>query len=347
MLDVTKMRRIAEDLYVDATQRCFGNPGVGALKDLLDRLVQIYRRADPGIRSSPLFVVVEVPGKSKVSLGAMATRISDVAHLKNELEGQCCALLSGRNALEIYPASGFDPIHVSQEAIVYSIDADEEKIYVMGEVYRINNPSSDHASIFARPTFTSLRTALESYRVRFARESSCEILKAIWHDANRLILANKPEATMRKSLNQFLANVLQDAEVRPEQNNDETHPVDVKVTWTLSDHRAIIEIKWLGDSIAEDGTLGTAYRDARAVSGAKQLAEYLDQSATWGAGVNTRGYLVVFDARRRGLTLTVATIDAANGLHYESREITYPVDYPSIRKDYDEPTRFFMRPICS
>lgn len=346
MLDIDRMKRLAEELYVAAVQRSFGTEGVAALQDLIDRLIRIYRRIDPSIRTTRLVLVAPLPSKGPLELGPLLRAIPDVSLLTDEMDRECCAVLDGVNGFAMYGHSQLDLLGVSRSALVYVFQSSQEHFYIDGQVFRINNPSPSHASIFARPTFNSLRAALESYRVRVARESSCEILRGVWHDMHRLFLKAKPEPTMRKSLNQFLAHVLQDAEVKPEQNTDETHPVDIKVTWTLSDHRAIIEIKWIGASRKADGSLGTAWSDARAMAGASQLAGYLDNSAAWAAGVHTRGYLVVFDARRNALSSSRTHINASDGLYFEGEEIPYPHDYSRSRADYDAPTRFFMRPIC-
>jgi hypothetical protein len=168
----------------------------------------------------------------------------------------------------------------------------------------------------------------------------------VWDSENRICFKKKPEARMRQSLYQFLRAYLQDAEVRPEQNNDETHPVDVKVSWLFSIQRAIIEIKWLGDS-RDNGVIGTSYRPARANEGATQLASYLDQSQTWGSNVKTRGYLVVFDGRRRNVNDSTQALDEADGFYYRDKDIEYEPDYSKFRQDFATPVRFFMNPILS
>lgn len=149
---------------------------------------------------------------------------------------------------------------------------------------------------------------------------------------------------MRQSLHQFLRDAFPDAEVRPEQVVDESHPVDIKVTWADTTHRAIIEIKWVGDSVDEQGHPTTTYRDARARAGAKQLSDYLDGDAETAARLRTRGYLVVFDARRRGLTAGQSTISAADGLHYRDKEFVYDPEYHTTRSDFALPVRMFAEP---
>jgi hypothetical protein len=346
-LDIERMRRIAEDLYVVAVSQAFGAEGTHALRTLIDYLIRIYQRVDPSLRTEPLIVFIGLPSRTGPEIvGKSTVRIAGVDLIVHELDGLCCVQLAGGDELLVRPGKDVDVQSLSSVGIVYVLRERRESFIVNGVSYAITNPASTHASIFARPTFSSLKAALESYRVRVARVTACEILKQVWADERRLYLRAKPEATMRKSLNQFLANVLQDAEVRPEQNVDESKPVDIKVTWITSFQRAIIEIKWLGDSKADDGSVATCYRDSRANDGAKQLADYLDSSATWGGSVHTRGFLTVFDARRRGLDPSVPTISAADGMHYKDRDIDYDPDYSAHRPDFDRPSRFFMNPIC-
>lgn len=150
---------------------------------------------------------------------------------------------------------------------------------------------------------------------------------------------------MRRSLTQFLRSVLRTANVQPEQNVDETHPVDIHVSFLMTSQHAIIEIKWLGKSVKPDGSHdGTAYPQSRALAGAKQLAEYLDSTHQSSPHHGARGYLVVFDGRRAGLADGVTELEAANALHYENADITYSPDYSANRDDFDPPMRMFLYP---
>jgi hypothetical protein len=251
------------------------------------------------------------------------------------------------NSLQIYPLDTSVPVSVSQNSVVYHYSNGVEKFLIRGVEYRLRNPIIGCASVFCKPTFTSLVSALDNYRVKAAANTSCLILETVWNEASRWFFKAKPEHIMRKSLTQYLQNVLNDAEVRPEQNVDETHPVDIHVAFSFTDQRAIIEIKWMGDSVDDTGKVTTTYRPARALEGAKQLAEYLDASATWGAGVKTRGYLVVFDARRKGLAQGVTSLPGEEALHYRDSEITYQPDYSATRRDFHPPVRMYMFPVTT
>jgi hypothetical protein len=151
---------------------------------------------------------------------------------------------------------------------------------------------------------------------------------------------------MRQSLANFLAARLDAShEVREEQGVDESHPVDVKVTRLFSNRLAIIEIKWLGDS-RDRNHITVRYRDSRALEGAKQLADYLDMNRASAPNQVTRGYLVVIDARRRGLAETTTSISRTEGMHYRDIEIEYAVHHDQLRDDFEKPLRMFAEPVC-
>lgn len=346
VIDINKMRRLQSDLYVAAVTQAYGSEGIETLRKLIELIIQVYRRVDPGTRIQPLAFFCAVKSISK-PLPKVKYVLSDPSLVHHELDDACAAQIMGREGLHIRLLSDLDLAQLSNDAIVYRYAQGEEQFIIAGQTFQLTNPANGYASVFAKPTFTTLRSALDHYRARSALDSTCMILKTTWKDdRQRWYFSAKPEATMRRSLTQYLSNVLQDAEVRPEQIVDESHPVDIKVSWTLSDQRAIIEIKWLGDSMDEDGKPTTPYRDSRARDGAKQLADYLDASRTFGSSVKTRGYLVVFDGRRRGLSEAMTRLSQADGSYYRDTEIAYDPDYNAARSDFEVPMRFFLNPIC-
>lgn len=343
-IDLTKMVALSEDLYTSAARTAFGIDGQSALQHLLSGIVHIYRRLDPGLRSQPLVLFADSTASVTAVPGTPRT-VHSIGTLTHELDGACLVRVKTDNSLEIWDLDLSALPVLSQTAVVYSYCGGVEKFIIRGTEYRLRNPVIGCASVFCKPTFSSLATALDNYRLKAAAYTSCLILEEAWNEATRLFFKTKPEHIMRKSLVQYLRNVLDDADVRPEQNVDETHPVDIHVTFSLSDQRAIIEIKWLGKSIDPTGSrLATGYAHGRALEGAKQLAEYLDSSNTWGPGVKTRGYLVVFDGRRKGLKPGMASLPAVDALHYKDKEIEYDPDYSAKRDDFSPPVRMYMYP---
>lgn len=342
-IDLDKLVALNANLYTSATRSAFGDNGLEALQQLIGAIVRIYRRVDPMLRTHELVLFADA-GVTPVVLPGSPRRVLLIGNLADELDDACIARVNADNSLDIYPLDASALAALSQNAVVYHHHGKVEKFVVRGTDYRLVNPITGYGSVFCKPTFSSLATALDSYRVHTAAHTSCEILKDAWNEPARWFFKLKPERIMRKSLVQYLRNVLSDAEVRPEQHVDESHPVDVKVSFALTDLRAIIEIKWLGDSVDDTGKITTGYTQARAVAGAKQLAEYLDSSCEWGPNVKARGYLVVFDARRKGLVSGITTLPPAHALHYKDEDITYSPDYSTIRKDFEVPVRMYMYP---
>ena len=73
-------------------------------------------------------------------------------------------------------------------------------------------------------------------------------------------------------------------------------PWILKATWFMTNRLALIEIKWLGQS-RDDTSRKNNYSVVRAKSGAKQLADYMDADKVQAPTHESRGYLVVVDAR--------------------------------------------------
>ena len=316
----------------------------------MDMLTQLYRAHDPAERKDVLIVFIRPNGKG-ANTGLPSempiTELVAATSVQHELDRPCRVEVTENGRLRIFDIGTADLAALSSEAIVYVYEDGTEKFYVGGKTFAVINPAPTYASIFARPTFTSLEAALERYRTHVAPNTTCFILSDVWSESKRLFLKAKPEAIMRRSLHQHLRTSFTDAEVRPEQVVDESHPVDIKVTWADTNRRAIIEIKWLGKSRNDDGTLATPYSEARAREGAQQLADYLDSDRTAGPGLQTKGYLIVFDARRRGLNENSSTINADDGLFYRDRDITYNPAFHETRNDFAKPVRFFADPILN
>jgi hypothetical protein len=203
-------------------------------------------------------------------------------------------------------------------------------------------------SQFAVPTFSNLREALQHFARENIRESTCYIFRNVWKGDNRLFFRAKPEATIRNSLTQFLRNSMgADHDVWPEQNVDESHPVDIQVKPRFNNNRLmLIEIKWLGWSVAEDGHVTARHKNPRAQEGANQLAQYLEDQRRFAPSSVIQGYYVIIDGRRENLHEGAITIQRIDGMHYESKELDFSPAHHETRKDFDPPYRMFARPIC-
>jgi hypothetical protein len=347
MLDLSVMRQIVEESYVACVQQEYGDQGTSALKVVLDALPHIYARVEPELFPAGLTVFCRLPSvlSREEPEPQGAARVRGLVALVNSVFDGCVIEILGRDEYAVWQSDLFDLPGLSDSAIVYRYLQRREVFVVRGRDRPVLNPDPVHFSVFSRPTFSSLSDALEDYRDRLVRTCGCAHLQQIWADADRLFLKPRSEKVMRLSLHQHLARVLRDVEVRPEQVVDESHPVDIKVTWSLTNRLALIEIKWLGKSRG-DAAITTTYSDSRAREGAQQLAEYLDANRSMTSAYVTRGYLVVIDARRRGLTENTTAVSLVDGMYYARREIDYDPEFHRIRSDFEVPIRMFAEPVC-
>jgi hypothetical protein len=153
---------------------------------------------------------------------------------------------------------------------------------------------------------------------------------------------------MRNSLTQFLRNRIGgDHDVWPEQVVDESHPVDIRVQSKFTNNRLmLIEIKWLGYSVAQDGHITARHNEPRAQEGATQLAQYLDDQRRSAPGHIVHGYYVIVDGRRANLREGATTISRTDGMHFENRDINFATAPHCTRNDFDPPYRMFASPVC-
>ena len=171
--------------------------------------------------------------------------------------------------------------------------------------------------------------ALDEYYNKMAKSSVCNVLKNVWKDETNMEFCIKPEQYMQKSLWQFLHVSLRSHSVLREQTVDASHPVDIKIMWPILKVIALIEIKWLGDS----GKV--QYRDKRANDGALQLIQYIDASYRGEPDKHFKGYLVVYDGRRK----------KGQKDYYKFKEIKYKQEYlRDLRMSYK---RFYLETECS
>lgn len=231
-------------------------------------------------------------------------------NLKDAFISECAIVILSEDTFVI---DVFDNLFGGQAHLAYIYYSPlNEHLFIGNKAVPLPNYyDSTTSSIFAYPVYKELDQALNTYDKTLATNSVCGILKQAWSDDTKKEFCEKPEHFMRDSLWQYLRAVLRNHTVKREQIVDDSHPVDVKITWPIMSNVALIEVKWLGDS----GT--TKYRDARANEGAKQLIDYLSASSTEEPDKNFIGYLTVFDGRR-----------GRDGINqYQYREIDYKEEY--------------------
>jgi hypothetical protein len=360
VFDLENLKALVQLAYVPKVISAFGSEGEAAIKALLDAVRLLFQRVPPEAMQGPLTVIRGIGTTPASPLIARWGRVERPAG-HPELGSRLARAKAGNFMFVEVMADGslgfverdhdVDLVAAAAEGVIYRYEGRSDRILAKEHDVHVPKVSSILASVFCNPTLDSLSAALDRY-AQFARETSCHILATAWEggvDGPRLVLVNKPEATMRRSLAQALSLMLRDVSVRPEQNTDESKPVDIRVEWFASGASALIEIKWLGRSTAQqrqpkDHPTYTEYDDARARAGAKQLADYLDRQVRNSNATAPRGYLVVFDARRRNVDGPDDALSESDALFYESATIAYDPDYAAIRPDFETPVRFFLRP---
>jgi hypothetical protein len=239
--------------------------------------------------------------------------------------------------------------NVVTTGIIYQLLQGVETFSINGVTTAVPKVIEDAISQFLLNSFTDLREALLAYRDSMARTSKCHLLREAWAEENRLWFDTKPEYRLRRALHNYLYSYLRHdgIDLREEQNVDDSHPVDLKIVWRMENRSAIVEVKWIGKSINLKTNKVTAdYSDARARKGAKQLVDYLEKHRQEAAKEDTRGYLVVFDCRRKELKPKVTAVAKSDGFYYQNREVSYSPEFHKTRQDFDEPIRMFLEPVC-
>lgn len=342
-LDLEELRRLAQGLVTTHVEEAFGSEGTTALKDLLRALLRIYAYVEPeSLDRLQVFRPVQTTASIDES---RSIRIVSVEHLSSVVAGSSALKVNVDGTFQLWTDGLPSAEECGKCGPTYELSGGAETIRVLASVVPLPRPLEEQSSLFARPSFRTLSSALDHYSHRVARQSKCAELEKAWRDSRRIRFDAKPEKHLRKSLYRFLMSRLRDAEVREEQNVNESRPVDVKIAWQFSNRQGLVEVKWLGRSLSDDGK-ETRYSNSRAVEGAEQLAEYLDLNTESVPGHVSRGYLIVFDGRRKHYPTQAeeGPISGTDAMHYENKELVYP-DTILNRKDFESPRRFFMEPV--
>ena len=342
-------KKIAQDQFALLIREDYGVDGFEKLTFLTDAITNIYKHLN---FSSFTRIVIYTALDEGEALSLEHSESSDYVVYQSF---QNLAQINGteltievRENLDLLVSIDFIPsVDILREkAIIYERKRSSETILGKTKQKPLRQiPNAE--SYFSIQTYKELDVALEDYKVKVARFSdNCPHLAAVWLDPNKIFFKPKPEYKMRDSLTYFLQISLRGAEVRPEQIVDKSHPVDIKVTWNLTNKLALIEIKWLGKSLNQLGK-EFPYTASRALKGAKQLADYLDANKLQAPDKIAKGYLVIFDGRRWGTNPKTREISRINGFHFENNKIQYNPDFHKARSDFAKPVRFFMEPNCT
>lgn len=355
-LDHESVQKVASMVFWSAANEAFGEEGKSYVNRLLNGVREFFKAIPPDQFGASFVFAYPVVAHENWEMGVTITRIAtslsvdDLPAYRRRIEDTSAVFITVRpDGCFDLATSNATPSHdqLSKRSLIFLNEDGIDQFIIGGHSEMMPKLVTGIRSNFAVPTVVSLEEALESYR-RDAANVSCYILEKIWvggRNGPRLVFENKPESTMRRSLERFLSTKLEgDVTVRAEHNTDETKPVDLSINWFGSRLRALIEIKWLGDSLNSDGTRLTSFRDARAQEGADQLVDYMDREVATDPNATLRGYLAVFDGRRRGIIDAVTPISAEDACYYRGREIVLTRDWAAERIDVAPLVRYFLEP---
>ena len=327
------------NLFVTKLEKDFGNKGIERALFLAPKIKSVYEVIDVRkFKNIKIVTSLEKHVKINDKLVGNIKELNSSLELVTDSSSTSIFLEFTESGKIFFSEDAIDTSSIKNIAIIYE-KIDEFEYFHNKTDKDLLEPLDGIDSYFAPNTFKSLDESLEYYKTNVAKNTSCKILQGIWCDDYKIKIAKgATEGIMRDSLCQFLRFRLRGLkEVMPEQNVNEKNPVDIKVFWNYTKHIAFIEIKWLGKSISD-----TNYSQSRALDGAKQLADYLDEYAQQNPNSVSYGYLVVFDARRRKVDRPIEELTFDDVNFYKDKNIKYNPKYDEQRNDYAKPQRFFL-----
>jgi hypothetical protein len=317
-----------------------------ALK-LFEEIKDIYRYIEPSNLKGDFIVCIAL-NNSVIS----DKKSDDIKYDKTRL----MATISNNTVIQVLEENvlmwkniNINSIIKMKNILFYTYKKGDEYFTFNNKVIQIKQIDRIH-SIYS-PYFPELENELTYYSSANILNSSCKYFNKSWADKKRLYFKNKPEEEMQISLMEYLRNTLRNnVEVVREYNLNAKKPVDIRVHWGAANRSALIEIKWLGVSLNEENDeIKTIYANNRATAGAKQLKEYLDLVARDTPNTITKGYLVVIDGRRKGISQKIISIvSEENGFHYQTKDLYFPekYNYSETIYNFEPPIRMFARPVC-
>lgn len=344
--------------FSNDAREAFGEEGEACLGRLLDGIRSFFQAVPPDGLSTTFVFVCWVAGTDLDTMDvgrepiATSVGVGNLSGYRHRIEDAPVVVIEvhGDGRYDLAGVTTTPPLEVlSERSLVFINEDGVDRFVIAGRSKTLPSLAVGVRSNYAVPTVSSLDEALESYR-QHAANVSCPILAEVWEggrDGPRLVFCNKPEATMRRSLGWFLsARIEGDVCVRPEHNTDESKPVDLAIDWFGPKQRVLIEVKWLGQSLTRhsDGTQFTSYGASRAGDGADQLADYLDRERSTDPRVALRGYLAVFDGRRRNVVDSCTPIIASDALHFRDEDVILAHKHASGKTGIAALIRYFLEP---
>lgn len=343
--EIDVLKRLIESDYTSCILNDYGNTGICNLKMILEIIPSIFKFIK--LQDLNSIIIFKSDNFILSEHSDNYFTIENFSHF-GSIDSNCVTLQINNLNEIIVTTSDISISDIIKTDFAYQYTPQKEFFHTKTKIFELPKiPGAD--SCFALSTFKSLDEAILHYKTCVVRKADCQSIKMALQSEKRIFFNPHPEHLLRDSMVYFLKARLrgENLEIRPEQTIDTTHPVDIKVTWGETNHIALIEIKWLGKSLNnKTKTVTSNYADSRARDGAKQLAEYLDANIVQVPNHTTIGYLIVFDLRRKSTTPNSTNISVEDGYWFQNKEIEYNPKYHVIRKDFVQPVRMFIEPLC-
>ena len=345
MSDLARIADIVRDHYLVVAAKTYGESGTEAIRSLFPYLRKIYAAIDyesvnVGITVFRMLASAPLPFDS-----SEAYQLSDLADITVHNQGALTLQVLDDGSAYLW-IRDLHPDEIPTDAIAYRYEPYAgERFWVKGAQYS-DASAGGYPAMFGTPVFVDLSDALAHYGTHVARASECAILQQAWREDARVMWKAGPEATMRRSLHQYLRGALRNGrpDVHQEAPTDDRNPVEITVRWPNSNRIAVIEIKWLGKSGLLDPPRQTReWSEKRAKDGLLQLADYLELTRIRAPYHDRRGYLVVFDGRRANVRPETERCGRDDGLKFKDANIAYD-EACLARHDVAAPLRFFCEP---
>jgi len=340
--------------------RAFGgkvDPASQALGIIATSLKDIYRYLEPSFFKGDIFVCKDFNDKTCYD-EAKGIRLYDKNVLLNYSDSLMIIQVFNENSrMLLWKDQDPDKLLKRKKTLVYHFKANKECFFANGT--KIDVTIHDRGSRFA-DQFINLSRDLHEYSASKIRKSSCSHFFQSWAEDDRIFFrgggsgSNIPEKFMQLSLHEFLSSVSRGISISPLReyntmgNEAKPKPVDIMIQWREANRIALIEVKFIG--IVKKDSDGSIYEngDSRVNEGMRQLKDYFDRAATDNPRTLIKSYLVVIDGRRNNVTVATRTINVADGMHYENKELVIDEDKQFYKTmcNFEEPIRMFAEPIC-
>lgn len=344
MRDERRLKDIAGRHYLTVISRMHGAQGVEAVRRIYPRLREIFEVIDYESITGSLSVIQMLASVSEPFVEDARYEISDISDIAIHNSGTLTLQLAGEKVFLWKRHT--EPRELPDGAVTYRYTSSEGEMFWIDKETSADPELLGYPRLFGTRQFLDLSEALADYANHFARFSECLELRKAWREDARVMWISAPESTMRRSLHQYLRMSLRDGrpDVKEEVPPDGENPIDIVIRWPASNRVAVIEIKWLGKSGRLDPPRVTKeHGQARAQHGLDQLIAYLDLTKASSPYYSLRGYLVVFDARRRNVKAATTFCTREDGLHFQDAHIDFDENILR-RNDVATPVRFFCEP---